>query len=777
MPVLETLNMSCYYQIEYKSMTCEWSQETNSHTNSDVSLIFGSMDKIISCKAIFNPAAVLNVTARMRNYIMGRQIWSKPHTVVLYDAVKPSQPVLTVHGSTEDSVVVSWRSSDDGSCRLRYRVNNTHTWTKAIDSVPVHQHQTLTYVIKDLLPFTAYRAAVACREHSGIWSDWSSDVSARTLDRVPSRPPEVCYRVEKNDSGGSLLLHLMWKDLDLRDAGGHILGYQVSYKPEKKQQLQDRLLQNVTEVMALLVVKEGNYSVKVSAFNMAGYGPAARLSIDTLRLNTLPSVRNLWVSSSFPAMKGLLIQWENPPSVLPVSHFAVQWQPETRPSFSRWTTVDSFTTSTVIQDVDPDESYLIRVIPVYNQQCGPAQSLPASLQQGALMEAINLNVVGVTKTTVTVGWAWRKASGPIRVNRYSVLLKKDTERLTALSLWPDQQQHKLLNLKPNTEYALLLLADNVSRNIIFVRTHFDEVPVVATATPLLLLAVTVFVISILSRTVYKSYFFPLISNPQSSTTGKWLMDPNHQKTAERNILNIEDFQVADILGERSPIIVRPNSQPSSEEDLHEDTSVLLISHLIVRLSTLELDTEYVSDAPITTEHQLACAQSSCHPDYTVNCCHPDTVFISEESREADAALLHQTHEANSWFPQKESRQADFSETSHQKLTAVKCCFRELTANTNSRCACQMTCEAEYEVNSSFLGKKDVETVSRQSNCSYLICEPTYVANSLFTEKPADRTTNFSTPCSVNGTDGKIRRGYSPTSFRRDEMSKNNNCVR
>lgn len=48
----------------------------------------------------------------------------------------------------------------------------------------------------------------------------------------------------------------------------------------------------------------------------------------------------------------------------------------------------------------------------------------------ALMEAINLNVVGVTKTTVTVGWAWRKASGPIRVNRYSVLLKKDTERLT-----------------------------------------------------------------------------------------------------------------------------------------------------------------------------------------------------------------------------------------------------------------------------------------------------------------------------------------------------------
>ncbi|XP_044051841.1 interleukin-6 receptor subunit beta isoform X2 [Siniperca chuatsi] len=724
--IQKTLNMSCYYQISYKSMTCEWSQESNSHTESDVSLIFSRV-KVYSCQGIFNPAAIFNVTAKIKNYMLGREIWSQPHTVSLNGAVKPSQPVLTVLGSTEDSVVVSWRSSSNGSCRLRYRVNNTHIWTQAPDSVPAHRHQTLTYTIKDLLPFTVYRAAVACREESRIWSDWSSDVSTRTLDRVPSRPPEVCYRVEKNDSGGSFLLHLMWKDLDLCDAGGRILGYQVSYTPVKKQQLQDRLIRNVTEVMALLVVEEGNCSVTVTAFNKAGNGPAARLSIDTLRQNTLPSVRNLWVSSSFPAKKGLLVQWETPSSVLPVSHFAVQWRSETCPSTSCWTSVDCFNTSTVIQDVDPDESYLISVFPVYNQQCGSPQSLPASLQQGALMEAVKLKVVGVTKTTVTVVWAWQNKSGPIRVNRYRVMLRKDSERQT-LSLWPDQLQHKFLNLKPDTEYSLLLLADNVSINIITVRTYFDEVPAVATATPLLLLAVTVFIISILSRTVYKSYFFPPISSPQGSTTGRWLMDPNHQKTAERNILDIEDFQVTDVLGEKSIITVSPNSQLSSEEDRHEDTSLLSISHLIIKLSA-DLDTEYVSDAPLTTEHQLVSLQSSFHPDYTVNCRHPDRV-----GREADAALLHQTRDANSWFPQKEedSRQVDFSKTSRQEETAVKCCVREFMANTDS----QIICEAEYVVNSSFLGKTDVETVSEQRDC-YLICETDYIANSCFTAKPAD----------------------------------------
>ncbi|XP_034727067.1 interleukin-6 receptor subunit beta isoform X3 [Etheostoma cragini] len=503
--IQKTLNMSCCYQISQSSITCEWSQEFNSYTEPDVSLIFSSEDTIISCQGIFNPAAVLNVTARIKNYMMGREVWSQPHTVFLYDAVKPSQPVLTVLGSTEDSIVVSWRSNvGNGCCRLCYRVDNTHTWTQVPGYVPARRDETLTYTIRDLLTFTVYRAAVACREDSGIWSDWSSDVSTRTLDRVPSKPPEVCYRVETTDSGGSFLLHLMWKELDLRDAGGRVLGYQVSYKPVKKQQLQERIIQNVTDVTAFLVVEEGNCSVTVTAFNTAGCGPAAHLRIDTQARNTLPSVTSLWVSSSFPAINGLLVQWESPtasPSVPPVSHLAVQWRHETRPSTSRWTTEDNKITSTVIQDVDPDESYLISVFPIYpHQQCGPPQFLPASLQQGALMEPVQLKVGGVTKTTVTVVWVWQRKAGPIRVNRYRVMLTKESESKT-LSLWPPQWQLTFNNLEPNTEYSLLLLADDVSRNIIPVRTDFDEMPAVATATPLLLLAVIVFITSILSRTV------------------------------------------------------------------------------------------------------------------------------------------------------------------------------------------------------------------------------------------------------------------------------------
>ncbi|KAL6114925.1 uncharacterized protein ACO6RY_05585 [Pungitius sinensis] len=604
----ETLNVSCQYHMSLKSLTCGWSLHPDGPAEPAVSLIFSSTFIIYSCTGIFNPVALLNVTARIRDYTMGREVWSRPRTVFLYDVAKPISPVLSLLCSTEDSVVVSWRSGD-GVCRLRYRVEGALTWTEAPESVTSHRDETLTYTIKDLLVSTAYRAAVACAEESGIWSDWSSEVSARTLDKAPSRPPEVCYRVEQRDSGGPFLLHLMWKDLDLRDAGGRILGYRVSYEPAKKKKLQPqhRRIQNVTELTALLVVEEGNYSVTVAAFNSAGHGPAARLAIDTRRRSALPPVRHLWVSSSFTTEKGLLVQWENPsvpPSVPPVTHLAVQWRSGTPSSnISRWTAVDPRNTSAVIGDADPDESYVITVVPVYNQQCGPPQSLHASLQQGALMEAVQLKVVGVTKTSVSVVWVWQKKSGPIRVQRYRVKLRKDSESHT-LSLWPDQWQLTFPNLTPNTEYSLLLLADDSSRNNIPVKTNFDEGPAVAAATPLLLLAVVVSIVSILTRTLYKSYFFPHICSPRGSNTGRWLMHPNHQKTADRRVLDLEDFQVTCVLGEKSLITLRPSSEEDLQQDLQEDQEVFkevcqedasLLS--VDKLSARLLSAEYPHDAP------------------------------------------------------------------------------------------------------------------------------------------------------------------------------------
>ncbi|XP_028269830.1 interleukin-6 receptor subunit beta [Parambassis ranga] len=672
--VQETLNMSCYYQRsadQVRSMTCAWSLESDSLT--DASLIFSSK-RVYSCRGIFNPAAVLNVTARIRNYLTGTETWSQPHTVVLRKAVKPPQPLLSVLSSTEDSVVVSWRSSANGSCRLRYRLSGSQMWIQAADSVPAHKDQELTQRIQGLQPFTVYSAAVACRGASSIWSDWSLGVSGRTQDRAPSRPPQVCYRAERTGSGDVPLLHLIWKTSDPVEAGARILGYQVSCESTG-------VTQNVTETTALLVEEEKNCSVAVRSFNTAGCGPAARLTIDPQRMDAPPSVRNLWVSSFYPGNKSLLVQWEA--STLPVSHFVVQWRSETSSSTLRWSSVITSITSAVIQDVDPDESYLISVFPVHQQQCGPPESLPASLQHGALMEAVSLNVIHVTKTTVTAVCVWRRTSGPIRVSRYRAMLRRHSDGRggPALTLYPDQSQHTFLNLTPNAQYSLLLLADNISRSIVPVVTSFDEVPVVATATPLLLLAVVVLIIAILSRTVYKSYFFPPISSPRGSTSGRWLMDPNLEKGAEgTNILVVEDLQVTEVLVKKSLIMVDP--KPPIE---HGDTPS--ISRLLIRL-----DADYVSAA--ASEQQEASSLQARRSD--------DEVFIPEMEESRDVALLPHIEE-------EEDRQGDVPQMANHTEPSV-------------RCGGQVTCEAVY-VRFSFVGERDAETERTR-----LMCEPEYLPN-------------------------------------------------
>uniref|UniRef100_A0A3Q2TSC8 Uncharacterized LOC105921800 n=1 Tax=Fundulus heteroclitus TaxID=8078 RepID=A0A3Q2TSC8_FUNHE len=673
------LNMSCYYQESsdgVRSVSCSWSQDSES----EASLVFTSQSKIYSCWGIFNPAAILSVRARIRSFLPGADVWSQPHWMVLFDAVKPFPPVLRLTDSSADSLVVSWKSSVDSSCRLRYRLNDTRTWIEVSHLIPAHKGQNLNYTITNLLPFTAYKAAVACRTGSNIWSDWSSDTTVQTLDRVPSSPAETCFRVEKTDNDGSLLLHL-WMASDPGESAGRVLGHQVWVHPQEH-------VQNITETTAILVVKEGNYTVTVRAFNTAGFGPAARLQIDTRTLITLPSVRNLWISSDYSENDRLHVRWTAPSSVLPGSHVAVRWRSERNPSTSRWLRVHGFTSAT-LTGVDPDESYLVSVFPVSSQQCGPPQTLAASLQHGALMEPTGLKVVSVTKTTVTVTWAWHRTSGS-RVERYRVMLRSDADKQT-LSLWPDQQQHTFSNLTPSTDYALLLLADHVPTTIVPVATYFDEVPAVATATPLLVLLVMMTIVSVLSRTLYKSYFFPPIANPCRSTAGQWLQNPNMKKRAERSFLDIAEFQVNDVLGGKHLLLVGPNHQLSSEDPL-DHGSPQSICDLFVHLAAGKADPPGDPDLGAATGQQLISLQS---------------VLTSEDIGGTDVPLLLRQEET-SCSPQTEEDTRPTSDPRSAATFQLSELMADFLREAEAATGPYLTYEVEYLTNGCFRAEPTAE---------------------------------------------------------------------
>lgn len=217
-----------------------------------------------------------------------------------------------------------------------------------------------------------------------------------------------------------------------------------------------------------------------------------------------------------------------------------------------------------------------------------------------------------------------------------------------------------------------------------------------------------------------------------------------KKPAERWILDIQDFQVTDVLGEKSPIIVGPKSQPPSDENLHEDTPLPSFSQLMVKPSALDLDTEYVC---YHSQHQAVSLQSY-HLDYIIKCDHPDSAPL----------LPCQTHEAESYFPQEgnASGQDRVFHVLRQTGDAVNWDFHEILASEDSFCFSQMDCVAEYMANSPFLEKSDVETARGQTDCSYLLCEADYISNSGFTAKATDEHSNSTlhptVPQYVDGTE-------------------------
>lgn len=183
-----------------------------------------------------------------------------------------------------------------------------------------------------------------------------------------------------------------------------------------------------------------------------------------------------------------------------------------------------------------------------------------------------------------------------------------------------------------------------------------------------------------------------------------------QKHDERLVLDVRDFQVTDVVGEKSVIVVAPKSPLPPDEDLGEDTSLLPLSRLFIKLSSLELDTTYVSDAAPPSE-QLP-PPPPLHPDYAVNCHRPPD----------EAAILPQVCDALSPSPHKEEGEVDRPQTS------VKHLFLELVTNAAGDNQ-MMSCEVEYLRNS------DVETASGRTDSSYLVCDSEYIANSCF---PADK---------------------------------------
>ncbi|CAL8344419.1 unnamed protein product [Lota lota] len=706
------VNLTCYYEQSSSpgsltsptaQVSCDWSPASPGS-----SLVFTSLSELWSCSGILWEFGRVNVMVRVHDQEVGVVRWSVPHTLNLSSIVRGSQPEVVFSGFSSSSLDLSWTPKNSDVCQVRYAAELGPGTTQE-EQIRVERRHQVVYTLQELLPSTLYSARVACRPDSGSWGFWSAECKGRTLERAPSAAPDVCYRLERRrESPGApplFLLWLMWTELDVRQVGGRIQGYQVSYYSSANEA---QATVNVTRLTALLKVKEEHCRVTVTAFNSMGFGPTRPLNTEPHQ--SLPLPRHLWAFSLYPDHVGFLVQWEmdsvshapatalGPPTyqgasspAFPVSQFAVEWRSEGIDSVSGWTRVDN--TSAVIQgDLDRGQIYKITVHPVHGHLCGPTRSLTASLQHGALLEVINLRAVDVNKTTITAQWVWQRKTEPIRVERYKVVLRCNCDSEDqALLLFPDQSQHTFQNLIPNNEYSLLLLADNITRGDHIFRTPFD----VSTATlvsSVILLAVTMF-LCFLSRAAYKYYFVTRISSPRRSSTGLWLMD-KHQRALVRNILNIEDFLVTDVLGDKHPIKVAAGALEASQcTNTHP-----------AGLGMLPPSQEYVATAQVVAVSSVYINDSVLFqsPDYIAN----SPVAMEALSDKMQPLIQPPHHHSHCFFPQEEEVTSELSRFHNPEVFNL--CLGEGLHLPGGR---PMVCERDYVLSSNF-----TETSPLGSSC-------------------------------------------------------------
>ncbi|XP_076859632.1 interleukin-6 receptor subunit beta isoform X2 [Brachyhypopomus gauderio] len=564
------LNTSCRYLVHKRSFVCKWIYLNDGKIIN--SFIFSQTSAFIHCPSIFNPLAEFNVTIKSKNIITKTEMFSEIYAVSIENITQAPCPTITSVNATETSIHVGWTSGEwhCTECRFHYRLCTTELWT-VVSVIPFEEtFPEIFYTVRGLQPFSQYCFTVACRGTYGLWSEWSAEYQAMTLESAPTVAPHVSYYVESLDNSfGIQKLLLLWRPLERSEAQGVILGYEVTYTSAKQAFLK-RVI-NTTDLKATVVMTAGNYNITVKAYNSAGLSPPQRIRISTGFDKRLPAVKGLWASNDASSLR---VRWETEKTAMTVTEFAIEWFPFSDVASKQWKRLNGSTFSTVLTGgISPLETYRISVYPLYDSLSGPPESVQASLKHGTLLDIVQLQLVNVTKTSVTVKWVWLEKAPSNSALQYRLMLRGEQET-RSLVIFPHQWTHTFYRLQTNAKYSVYIYGETIFGNFSRANTEFttpflENDEIIKAVVPVVFLITGAGIFLILSRTIFKESFFSNIANPGHSLIGHWLLNPLHERASIIGVLNLEDFTLSSHLNEKC--LIKIEHQLSDGEEFDDES--------------------------------------------------------------------------------------------------------------------------------------------------------------------------------------------------------------
>ncbi|XP_034431804.1 collagen alpha-1(XII) chain isoform X3 [Hippoglossus hippoglossus] len=337
---------------------------------------------------------------------------------------------LQVTDPTTSTLNVQWEAAE-GNVR-QYRIFYVPAAGGEEEMVQV-SGSTYSNVLKNLQSDTVYTVTVVPVYPAGEGRRMSEN--GKTLERSPVRNIQV-FNPTTNT------LNVRWEA-----ATGPVLQYRVVYAPLTGAKPSESVLVPGTTTTALLqqLIPDTDYNVGVVALYSDGEGPTIS---DSGKTRPRSAPRNMLVFD--PTTTTLSVSWEHADG--PVTQYRITYAQTTGDPIEEFTTVPGNRNNVVLQNLDPDTPYNIKVTAIYSD--GPGGDLEGDGHTVGMLGPRNLRVSDEWYTRFRVAWD----AAPSRVTGYKLIYQPEGSDESMETFVGDVTSHQLNSLKPGTTYDLKVLA-------------------------------------------------------------------------------------------------------------------------------------------------------------------------------------------------------------------------------------------------------------------------------------------------------------------------------
>ncbi|KAK5857192.1 hypothetical protein PBY51_010450 [Eleginops maclovinus] len=288
-------------------------------------------------------------------------------------------------------------------------------------------------VLKNLQSDTVYKVTVVPVYSAGEGQRMSEN--GKTLERSPVRNIQV-FNPTTNT------LNVRWEA-----ATGSVQQYRVVYSPLTGVRPSESVLVpgNKNEALLLDLHPNTDYNVGVVALYSDGEGPAISDAGKTLPRS---GPRNMLVYD--PTTSTLSVSWEFADG--PVTQYKITYAQTTGDPIEESTVVPGNRNNVVLQNLDPDTPYNIKVTSMYAD--GAGGDLDGDGRTLGMLGPRNLQISDEWYTRFRVSWD----AAPSKVTGYKLVYQPEGSDESLEVFAGDVTSHQLHNLKPGTTYDVKVLA-------------------------------------------------------------------------------------------------------------------------------------------------------------------------------------------------------------------------------------------------------------------------------------------------------------------------------